>query len=390
MLIRIIAVVLLAIVQVPIPSVVLADGDVEAFKAAYGRYQTALDTNDREAASAAAAQALELGKLVFPKDSPSLLALYVNRGDLLIDQQRYAEAVPVLQEAVTSFEKQYGKKDERLIFALWALAEANGGIGEHDIAVKQLIRLSGMVKKAHGAGSRVFADVQQLLGQESYFSPGQYKRARRPLAAAYDIYSTLYGDSVYQTGLAALWLGKADLLEKNRVKQAERHFLEALNIFKATTPPGHPLRLAAHDLLIHIYEDTKRGDQATEHLVAIARMGPRTEIDGDLPLYKKSPAYPQAAARLEKEGWVLVEFTVTASGTVVNPTIVQSEGGENFERAALDAIKAYRYAPAVLEGQLIATDGVRNLVTFKMADLLSPDLGNKARRRLPKIRQTKY
>ena len=390
MLIRIFAVVLLAMVQMPVSSVVLADGDVEAFKAAYGRYQTALETDNLEAASAAAAQALELGKLVFPDDSPSLLALYVNNGDLLIDLQRYSEAVPLLQEAVTSFEEQYGKKDERLIYALWALAEANGGTGEHEIAVKQLIRLSRMVKKANGAESRVFADVQQLLGQESYFSASQYKKARRRLADAYNIYSTLYGDSVYQTGLAALWLGKAELLEKNRNEQAERHFLEALNIFEATTPPGHPLRLAARDLLIHIYEDTERGDQATVHLVAIARMGPRTEIDGDLPLYKKSPAYPKAAARLEKEGWVLVEFTVTASGTVINPTIVQSEGGEEFERAALDVIKAYRYAPAVLDGQVIAADGVRNLVTFKMADLLSPDLGNRARRRLPKIRQAKY
>ena len=390
MLIRIFAVVLLTIVQMPVSSAVLADGEVEAFKAAYDRYQTALETNDIEAASAAAAQALELGKLVFPDDSPSLLALYVNHGDLLIDQQRYTEAVPLLQEAVRRFEKQYGKKDERLIYALWALAEANGGAGEHEIAVKQLIRLSRMVKKANGAESRVFADVQQLLGQESYFSASQYKKARRPLANAYDIYSSLYGDSVYQTGLAALWLGKAELLEKNGNEQAERHFLEALNIFEATTQPGHPLRLAAHDLLVHIYEDTARGDQATGHLLAIAQMGPRTEIDGDLPLYKRFPAYPQAAARREKEGWVLVEFTVTASGTVANPTIVQSEGGEEFERAALDAVKAYRYAPAVLDGQVVATDGVRNLVTFKMADLLSPDLGKKARPQLPKIRQTKY
>ena len=390
MLIRVLAVVLLAVVQMPVSSVVLADGDIEAFKAAYGRYQTALEADNLEAASAAAAQALELGKLVFADDSPSLLALYVNHGDLLIDLQRYSEAVPLLQEAVTSFEKHYGKKDERLIYALWALAEANGGAGEHEIAVKQSIRLSRMVKKANGADSRVFADVQQLLGQESYFSASQYKKARRPLAEAYDIYSTLYGDSVYQTGLAALWLGKAELLEKNGNERAEKHFLEALKIFKGTTPPGHPLRLAAHDLLVHIYEDTERGDQATGHLIAIAKMGPRTEIDGDLPLYKKSPAYPQAAARLEREGWVLVEFTVSASGTVVNPTVVESEGGEDFERAALDAVAAYRYAPAVLDGQMIATGGVRNLVTFKMADLLSPDFGKKARRRLPKIRQTKY
>ena len=87
---------------------------------------------------------------------------------------------------------------------------------------------------------------------------------------------------------------------------------------------------------------------------------------------------------------MLVEFTVTARGTVVNPTIVESEGGKDFERAALDAIKAYRYAPAVLDGEVIAIDGVQNLIKFNMADLLSSDSGDTARRALPKIRRTQY
>ena len=390
MMIRLIAMTLLTIVQLSISYQVFADGDVEAFKAAYGRYQIALEANDIEAASDAAAQALELGKIVLPGDSPSLLALYVNHGDLLIDQQRYSEAIPALQEAVTSFEKQYGKKDERLIFALWSLAEANGKAGNHDIAVKQLTRLSGMVKKANGSDSRVYADVQQLLGKQSYLSATHYNKARRPLADAYEIYKAVYGDSVYQKGLAALWLGKAELLEKRSRGQAEQHFLEALKIFETSTPPGHQLRVAAHDLLVRFYENTERSDQATEHLIAIARMQPSMEIDGELPIYKKSPAYPRAAARKEKEGWALVEFTVTARGTVVNPTIVESEGGEDFESAALDAVKAYRYAPAVLEGQVIATDGVRKKVTFKMADLLTQDVIDNSRIELPRIPQTKY
>ena len=385
-----IAVVLLTIVRLPVPSAVLAAADGEAFKAAYGRYQTALEADDTEAASAAAARALELGKLLFAADSPSLLALYVNHGDLLIDRARYAEAVPVLREAVSSFEKQWGKKDPRLIFALWALAEANGRTGEHDLAIKQLIRLSRMVKKAHGADGRLFADVRQLLGQESYFSASQYKKARRPLADAYDIYSTLYGDSVYQTGLAALWLGKAELLGKNGTRPAERYFLEALKIFEATTPPDHPLRLAAHELLVHIYEDTARGDRASAHLLAIALMAPRPEIDGDLPLHKKSPVYPPAAARLGKEGWVVVEFTVSSGGSVIDPAVVRASGGAEFERAALDAVKAYRYAPAVVDGRAIASRGVRNLVSFKMADFLAAESGNKARPRLPEIRRSKY
>ncbi|MEE8371355.1 MAG: tetratricopeptide repeat protein, partial [Sphingomonadales bacterium] len=302
MLIRTIALVLLITLQMPLATTALAKGEVEAFKAAYGRYEAALEAKDMEAASDAAGRALELGKQLFPADSPSLLALYVNHGGLLIDLQRSAEALPVLREGVSRFEKEYGKKDQRLIFAKWALAEATGKTGDHDRAIKLLVQVSGMVKKAYGAKTRVFADVQQLLGQEYYLSDSQYKKARRRLSQAHKIYSTLHGDKVYQTGLAALWLGKAKLLERNGVPEAEKHFLEALRIFDATTPKGHGLRLSARSLLIHLYEDTERSDQATGHLLAVAKMRPSPGVDGNRPLYRRSPAYPEAAARMEKEG----------------------------------------------------------------------------------------
>ncbi len=71
---------------------------------------------------------------------------------------------------------------------------------------------------------------------------------------------------------------------------------------------------------------------------------------------------------LGREGFVLVEFTVTTRGTVTNIRVLESEGGKDIEHAALEAIKSYRYAPAIRNGEPVETAGVRHLTTFAIAD----------------------
>jgi periplasmic protein TonB len=46
--------------------------------------------------------------------------------------------------------------------------------------------------------------------------------------------------------------------------------------------------------------------------------------DGEyLPLVRMEPTYPRRAAERGIEGWVTVEFTVTADGTVADPFVIQ-------------------------------------------------------------------
>jgi TonB family protein len=59
------------------------------------------------------------------------------------------------------------------------------------------------------------------------------------------------------------------------------------------------------------------------------------------PLISAIPAYP-AAARGSR-GFVEVEFTVTATGTVENPRVARAEPGSVFDAAALSAVARRRY-----------------------------------------------
>jgi protein TonB len=76
------------------------------------------------------------------------------------------------------------------------------------------------------------------------------------------------------------------------------------------------------------------------------------------------PDYPQDALLKGTEGWVDVSMTVTPSGNVLDPRVEGSSNGTLFNRAALGAVRKWRYEPfAASEAQRVT---VR--VDFRMKD----------------------
>jgi protein TonB len=57
------------------------------------------------------------------------------------------------------------------------------------------------------------------------------------------------------------------------------------------------------------------------------------------------PEYPSEALRTRAEGWVNVSLSVTPAGNVVDPRVEQSSNGTLFNRAALAAVRKWRYEP---------------------------------------------
>ena len=91
--------------------------------------------------------------------------------------------------------------------------------------------------------------------------------------------------------------------------------------------------------------------------------------DGEyLPIVKVQPIYPRRAAERGIEGYVLLEFTVTALGTVENPIIIEEEPKGYFGRAALNAAKKFKYKPKIMNGEPVPVSGVRNLITFELEE----------------------
>jgi periplasmic protein TonB len=86
--------------------------------------------------------------------------------------------------------------------------------------------------------------------------------------------------------------------------------------------------------------------------------------DGEyLPIVKVAPVYPARAASRGLEGYVIVEFTVTRTGTTKDVSVVESTSSL-FDRAAVEAAGKFKYKPRVIDGEPVEVPGVRNKITF--------------------------
>jgi protein TonB len=84
-----------------------------------------------------------------------------------------------------------------------------------------------------------------------------------------------------------------------------------------------------------------------------------------IPLVRVEPSYPERAAERGLEGWVEVEFTISASGTVRDPKIVASTSNV-FHKAVLDAIRKWKYQPKIEDGKPVERPGERTVLKFTL------------------------
>jgi len=90
-------------------------------------------------------------------------------------------------------------------------------------------------------------------------------------------------------------------------------------------------------------------------------------VDTDvIPRVRVNPDYPPSAITRNIEGWVQVQFTVTAIGTVRDAIVVASEPGTTFDDAALRAIERWRYNPRVVNGEAVERVGLQTIVRFEL------------------------
>ena len=87
-----------------------------------------------------------------------------------------------------------------------------------------------------------------------------------------------------------------------------------------------------------------------------------------IPLVRVPPVYPSRAVRDGVEGWVIVEFTVTATGAVKDAKAVDSKPAGVFDAAAVSAVSQWRYTAKTEGSHTVETQGVRTIVRFDLQD----------------------
>lgn len=83
---------------------------------------------------------------------------------------------------------------------------------------------------------------------------------------------------------------------------------------------------------------------------------PATPADRPVePIARIQPEYPAGAARVREEGTVLVRVSVDAQGNPTDVDIAKRSGSSELDKAALDAVRKWRFNPAIEGGKPVAS-----------------------------------
>ena len=108
--------------------------------------------------------------------------------------------------------------------------------------------------------------------------------------------------------------------------------------------------------------------------------------DGDvLPILQVPPQYPRRATQRCMEGWVMVEYTVTETGAVINPLVLDAEPPGIFNRSALRAMAKWKYKPRIVEGKAVSRKDLQRIISYELGSE-----GCQKRTKLSDLRQPKY
>ncbi|MDP6979256.1 MAG: TonB family protein [Myxococcota bacterium] len=85
-----------------------------------------------------------------------------------------------------------------------------------------------------------------------------------------------------------------------------------------------------------------------------------------VPLVRIEPEYPMRARQRGIEGWVHVQFTISRSGTVIDPVVAGAQPPGVFEEAAITAVSRWKYNPKIVNGIPVERPGQQIVFPFEM------------------------
>ena len=84
------------------------------------------------------------------------------------------------------------------------------------------------------------------------------------------------------------------------------------------------------------------------------------------PLVRVNPVYPVRATERGIEGYVIVEFTIAADGSVKDERVIEADPERIFDRAALRAVSKWKYKPKIEDGKAVERTGVKVKFPFEL------------------------
>lgn len=338
----------------------------QSFSEVYQEYTQLFQEGNFPEALVYAEKAYTLGREQFGPESETAGTLALNLGVVYSNLRKSKEARTFLREALEILKNIYGKDNVKLLDVYMELAVNYSHEGKFGIAETFFKNTLRVAQLEYGEKSLLLLSLRLEMGKETHFQSNTF--SRKLYQTAFEFGNKNFPEGHYLTGYAAFELGKIYMGGGAAYrKKAEQYFLETPAVFEKSPPPSLNNILVTHGLLIQLYSEMGREEDATVHCVAVGKIRGDHDLNEYQALYKKVPTYPSSAYNRKQEGVVMIEFIVDAEGKVVNPQVLESTS-PSFTKAALKVISEWRYAPRVINGEPIDTHGVKNRFRFLLPE----------------------
>ncbi len=303
-----------------------------------------------------------------PKTQKRKAAAAFNLGAVLRDLHEEIKAQARFKESARLFEKALGKGAVELVDPLWEWARLALWLnGPDPRTAEKLVSRIDRILARHGPPMRQLRFDLHLEWATNFAKHGYSANAGDHLSWLEEHAQELGKPADYYLGEALFLRGK--------MAAARRHYEQALEAYgrarallTKVLPPHDPRVLTVAQFAIVALEELGRSDEATPLCQEIGRYQ-KARAKGDyVPLYRALPEYPSSAVRRRQEGQVILALTVTAEGRTRDIRVVEADPPGVFERAAIEAVKKFRYAPRFVDGKPVDVKGVRYLFTFNIPD----------------------
>lgn len=342
--------------------------DREAFTAAYGKYQELLAQNaPADELREVAKEVFDLGEEVFGPAHANTAALSLNYARTLEGE----EALDALNESVQIYQDVFGDDAADLIDPYMEMARVTVSMGDRTAAREYYSQSLALLEKHLDPGSQLEGMMRMSIGIidiNTAVGPRQMKdhneAALAMLNSAIEILQPLEGtQSKIYLAQSQLSLGNFEVRNQN-YRDGIDSLLAAVTTF-SEIGGNDLLTVDARIALVNAYETQGNRDEATEHLLAIAAVRNISSAE-ELEPVQAFAAYPRpsrengrnSALPTTAEGFTVVSFTVDQEGFVVDPVVLESEGSNLFPGESLRAIRQFRYAPRLIDGEAVDTENV--------------------------------
>ncbi len=287
-----------------------------------------------------AREALEAGRHLFDPDSINIAALTYNYG-MALKPFNKEKAYDVLNNSVALYGAIYGKSS---LAVLDILVDSGRALKARFIAGKHF-----------GKNSVEYASVLLKLATSDMMKLKDILKCAR---LAHKIFLKEEGVASFNTAAASFQVGKVKFFEK-KYKSAIPYLLGAIE---------HPsIAIYAHGWLVQAYGHTNQDDLASYHAEQLGRVREGKE-ENFVPVFTPSPNYPIEASRSRKEGYAIVELTVSKQGRVTDIVLIEERPNSyDFGVEAVKAAESLLYAPRFVDGEAQEVPGVLYKYTFTMA-----------------------